>query len=157
MSPRDQEIRDLRADGWTLEDIGSRFGITRERARQIAGNVVQWWEAEVVIPLRVELTIRNPWRLRALCAEKGCLKRASTLNRCNSHQALYRYRHDLNGYKATHDRATRRYMAGTCPACEKRYAHIWQHFRMQLHEHDGAELRAQLRAERGLPKEVDHA
>lgn len=35
-SERNRQIVSLREDGWTLEEIGHRFGISRERARQIA-------------------------------------------------------------------------------------------------------------------------
>jgi len=36
---RNEEMRRLRNDGWTLARIGRKFDITRERVRQIVGNV----------------------------------------------------------------------------------------------------------------------
>lgn len=39
MCQRDAEIRHLRAEGVLLQDIGDLWGITRERARQIAGGI----------------------------------------------------------------------------------------------------------------------
>ena len=35
---RNAEIVRLRADGWTLQKIGDKFGLTRERVRQIASS-----------------------------------------------------------------------------------------------------------------------
>jgi predicted DNA-binding protein YlxM (UPF0122 family) len=35
---RNEEMRQLRADGWTLQKIGDKYGITRERVRQIVPN-----------------------------------------------------------------------------------------------------------------------
>lgn len=32
---RNEDILRLRADGWTLQAIGDKYGITRERVRQI--------------------------------------------------------------------------------------------------------------------------
>jgi len=38
MIERNQEIIRLRADGWTLQAIGDKYGLTRERIRQILEN-----------------------------------------------------------------------------------------------------------------------
>jgi hypothetical protein len=39
LHPHYVEMKSLLAQGWTLQAVGDRFGLTRERVRQIAGNV----------------------------------------------------------------------------------------------------------------------
>ena len=45
---RNDEIRQLRASGLTLQSIGTKFGITRERVRQICSNIKPHNEPKIV-------------------------------------------------------------------------------------------------------------
>jgi hypothetical protein len=80
---RDAEIRHLVAGGCVLEDIGSVYGITRERARQIAAGlrVAPYCEPGhdyasapcrhgIITPARPETARRRP-RQRALSSPAG--------------------------------------------------------------------------------------
>lgn len=40
MSSWHEEARQLRSEGWKLIDIGKRFGVTRERVRQVTNGIV---------------------------------------------------------------------------------------------------------------------
>jgi DNA-directed RNA polymerase sigma subunit (sigma70/sigma32) len=50
---RQQKIDDLRRKGWTLDEIGRHFGLTRERIRQLT-----------TVPVEVAEAARREWHQR---------------------------------------------------------------------------------------------
>lgn len=166
MSERNTVVRQMRREfgpSYTLKEIGERFGLTRERVRQLTRGVSPGREVELALaralpvyaPIEVEIV--NPWGVKGPC--QRCLRPTSQETpwgpACASCQSSVR-RHNSPAYKGRHARAVVRYCSGPCPRptprCLGWYGDVWQHIRgFAGHAEEYEEIYAELRRERGLP------
>lgn len=131
---RNEEMIAMRRRGASFEEIGERFGVTRQRANQLAAHVITDAEVASVLPLEIEITFpRHGLRVKDFpCEREGCLRPASQEVGgklvCNAHQSNERYRTDPD-YRQSASRSQRKWHQGYCAHCQREYANLWLHQR----------------------------
>lgn len=165
-----EEIRSLRRQGLSLQEIGDHYGVSRERIRQIAGDVLTPQEIRgsvslSVTPIELEIyLIPNLVRL-SLCEEPRCCRPAEQeidgRPYCSGHQGQVRYRSDPRR-RERHKAAVkswakrnrekvreinRRASRGRCPICCRDYVNIRSHIRRVHPDGDYRALLSEARRE----------
>lgn len=167
MNERHEEMRQMRREidpSYTLEEIGERFGVTRERVRQVTEGVSPGRDVEralaTALPLYapIEVEIVNPWGVKELC--QRCLRPAVQETAwgpaCAACQTSVRLHNDPN-YREIHRKAQVKYHSGPCPRptdrCKSFYRDVLQHVLcFSHHEGEREELWRMVREAKGLPE-----